>query len=253
MNFSVDHGSLVSILGPNGCEKTTLLRILAGLASQEERTITYQGISVPPGQRTREMARLVGFVQQGHQSIFSFSVLDMVLTGRFSYISPFRTPSHEDVAIATSCLDRVGGGYLIDRPYTWLSGGERQLVLIARALASQPQFLLLDEPNTYLDIKNPVTVLSLIQDLCKTQGITGIMTIHDPSHAAQFSDQILVMRKLTSADSTNLIADGTPDEVLSSEILGESFRTEIQVFTYNNITTVIPVIQKNSDGFQDNM
>lgn len=89
-----------------------------------------------------------------------------------------------------------GGGYLIDRPYTRLSGGERQLVLIARALASQPQFLLFDEPNTYLDIKNQVTVLSLIQDLCTTQGITGIMTIHDPSMLPSFLTRFLSCENL---------------------------------------------------------
>ena len=204
INFSVKKGSVVTLVGPNGCGKTTLLKIINGFLRQNEGTVYIDGRNIEEI-ADRELAMILGHVSQMHTSSFPFSVLDIVLTGRTPYISTFSTPKKEDIEKAYEVLEFMGIAHFAERPYTQISGGERQLVMIAKALAQEPDFLLLDEPTSFLDLKNQIHVLKTIINLARTRDITVLMTLHEPNHALLFSDEIILLRKLQRLENGKII------------------------------------------------
>lgn len=153
INFSIKKGSVVTLVGPNGCGQTTLLKIINGFLRQDKGTVYIDSRNIEEI-ANRELARILGHVSQMHKSSFPFSVLDVVLTGRMPYISMFSTPGKEDMEKAFEVLESMEIAHFAQRSYTQISGGERQLVMIAKALAQEPDFLLLDEPTSFLDLKN---------------------------------------------------------------------------------------------------
>ncbi len=155
-----------------------------------------------------EIAKAIGYVPQFHQPSFAFSVLDAVLVGRAPHIGFLDSPKKEDVQIAKQAIETMGISYLIDTPYTQLSGGEIQMVLIARILAQQPSLLLLDEPTSHLDFGNQIRLLSTLQKLANT-GLPIIMTSHFPDHAFLVSNKVALMKQ------GELIDVGTPDEIIT--------------------------------------
>ncbi len=171
-------GGITAVLGPNGRGKTTFLRLLAGLAAPLE------------GRITRDAP--IAYVPQSHLPL-PYSVMDMVLMGRAAHLGPFRTPGAADRARAAEALERIGLTRLADLPYDRLSGGERQLVLIARALAADGRVLLLDEPASALDLFNQGVVLRLLRRLADRNGLAVAFTTHHPDHAMAVADQVLLM------------------------------------------------------------
>ncbi|MGW0734382.1 ABC transporter ATP-binding protein [Streptomyces sp. NPDC002851] len=179
---SVSHrlapGEILTVLGPNGRGKTTLLRCLVGLTEPTEGRIRAQGA--------------IGFVPQSHRTTFAYTVLDMVLMGRVRHLRPLTTPGPRDYEHALAALDRVGLTALADRDYPTLSGGERQLVLIARAIAAEGPVLVLDEPASALDLRNQGRVLHLLRSLAD-EGRTIVLTTHHPDHALEIADTALLL------------------------------------------------------------
>ncbi|WP_174869950.1 ABC transporter ATP-binding protein [Pectobacterium polaris] len=179
LNLRCLEGEITAILGANGRGKTTLLNTLMGHLSPLSGTIQRDGH--------------IGFVPQIFTPPFSYSVLDMVLMGRAADVRLFAMPSAHDITVAQNALEMLGIASLADCEFSALSGGQRQLVLIARALASECQTLILDEPTAALDVQNQAQVLRLLTHLAKTQRLSILLTTHDPSHALAIADRALLL------------------------------------------------------------
>lgn len=266
INFSIKKGSVVTLVGPNGCGKTTLLKIINGFLRQNEGTVYIDSRNIEEI-ANRELARILGHVSQMHKSSFPFSVLDVVLTGRMPYISMFSTPGKEDIEKAYQVLEFMGIAHFALRPYTRISGGERQMVMIAKALAQEPDFLLLDEPTSFLDLKNQIHVLKTIISLAKTRNITVLMTLHEPNHALLFSDEIILLRKLHDPENENfssrhdpspgaspekediltypvgnIVSSGVPEKVMTPEKIKEAYGIDVEVLEHKGKRMIVPEI-----------
>lgn len=246
--LKIDPGGIITLLGPNGCGKTTLLKVINGLLSPSRGQIFIEGKAAAIiGQM--EKARLIGYVPQAQRASFPFTVMDIVLTGRMPHLSMFAQPGPDDVRKACLALEMVGATHLCDRPYTQISGGERQLVMIARALAQEPKYLLLDEPTSYLDFKNQIHILKMITDIARRQGVTVIMTLHDPNHSLMFSDEIVLLRKLAASVNgndnhdgfCNLVAVGTPLEVMTEHNIKDAYGIDVDIVEVKGRRLLLPV------------
>jgi iron complex transport system ATP-binding protein len=223
LDFDVNRGEVLTILGPNGCGKSTLLRCIGGALMLDEGTVRL-GLVDLASLDVRSRARQIAFLFQDHTPSFPFAVLDVVSMGRTPYLSSFGSPSRSDVALAEAALEQVGMSHLKTRPYTELSGGERQLVLLARTLVQQPSVILLDEPTAHLDFKNQVRSLNRIGALAG-QGVTLIMTTHDPNHAFLFPGRALLMHPDGS------VVVGPPSEVITDAALSAAYGIDISVLS----------------------
>jgi len=252
VNLKLKKGSVTTLVGPNGCGKTTLLKIINGLLKPDGGAAFIEGKDVSLI-NPRDLAKTIGHVSQIHTTSFPFTVLDIVLTGRMPYISTFSMPGEDDLEIAIQSLKKVGIGHLSHRPYTQISGGERQLTMIARALAQEPRFLILDEPTSYLDFKNQVVVLKMVTDLARKGDFTVVMTLHDPNHALIFSDEVVLMRKLDSKgegrDLTgeeellrgNVVAFGVAAEVMTPMNIAEAYGIGVEIVEHNGRRILLPL------------
>jgi iron complex transport system ATP-binding protein len=239
------------MLGPNGCGKTTLLRIIGKLLPATGGAVRVAGRDIGAMSQA-ELSRLVASVAQGQRTTFPFSVLDILLTGRMPYVSTFASPRESDVRICRDVLDRFGIRHLEQQPITRLSGGERQLVMIARALAQEPRVLLLDEPTTYLDLRNQVRVLETIGHLARSQDVTVLMTIHEPNQAFAYADAVVLLRKLAVLDgvdpttagrrdhASSVIASGAPQAVLTPANVHEAYGVGVDVIEHGRRRLVVP-------------
>ena len=218
-------GEIVAVLGPNGRGKTTLIKNIVGLLSMREGRISIRGD--------------LGYVPQFSSSIFPYSVLDMILMGRVRRLGLFSTPGRDDYQIVRKVMDLLEIKKFEKRKFHQLSGGERQLVLIARALASDCHGLALDEPASALDFKNQDTILKTLRLLSREQGLTIFFTSHFPQHAIHIADRVLLM---FSPDEYYF---GSTEEIMADGYLNRLYGMEIKNITlnYDNraIRTIIPV------------
>lgn len=221
ISFSATKGDVVCLLGPNGTGKTTLLRCLLGinrsgsgnilLGDRDAKTMTH-----------KEKFRYMAYVPQSTTVSFSYTVFDIVFMGRNPHLDYFANPSAEDSEVTQKALEQLNIAHLAQRYFDELSGGERQMVLIARALAQQAELLIMDEPTASLDYGNQVKILKLIQALARA-GYTIIMSSHYPGHAFLVANKVLLMR------DGKLLDSGHPDQVVTAENLTKLYSTEIQV------------------------
>lgn len=223
INLDVNKGEVLCILGANGCGKTTLLKCLNGSLRLEKGRIYLKDGDIH-SMTSIEIARLMGFVFQEHNPTFPFSVIQIVLMGRSPHLHLFALPSRRDTAIAENALDMVGMLHLRDKPYTQISGGERQLVLIARTLAQEPEAILLDEPTSHLDFKNQTLVLRMVNKLSE-RGLAVLMTSHLPDHALLFSSRVALMK------SGRFLNVGKPEVVMTEESLRETYGISVRLAT----------------------
>jgi iron complex transport system ATP-binding protein len=221
INFDLTQPGIMSILGPNGCGKTTLLKCIDGLMKLNGGNIKINGKDLHHLSRV-EVAKAVGYVPQFHQPSFAFSVLDAVLVGRAPHIGFFDAPKKEDIQIAEQALGTMGISYLANTPYTQLSGGERQMVLISRVLAQKPSLLLLDEPTSHLDFGNQIKLLTTLHKLADT-GLPIIMTSHFPDHAFLVSNKVALMKR------GELIDFGAPDEIITEANLEDVYKIKVKI------------------------
>ncbi len=191
VNMSFPEGKLSVILGRNGSGKSTLFNIIAGLEKKYNGSVLIGETERRDWKVGRANSLKLGFLNQFHQTTFPFSVVDVILTGRASF-SRF-LPNKEDFEAVEQILDRFNLTHLKDKPYTSLSGGERQLVLLCRVLVQQPDLLLLDEPTNHLDLKYQIAVLQTAKELVK-EGTTVLCVMHDPNMAYLFGDQFYLMK-----------------------------------------------------------
>ena len=221
ISFSVEKGEFLSILGPNGVGKSTLFRCVLGLLSGYTGQVLVDGVDARSFS-VREAAKHIAYIPQSSRSIFNYSVFDIVLMGRTSGLSTFRSPGKSDKDLSYRAIEKVGITRLADRCFHRLSGGEQQLVLIARALAQQAPVLMLDEPTANLDFGNQLLVLEQARALAR-EGYTVIQTTHHPEQSYMFSDRILAIQK------GRVLTEGKPKEVLTEETIRMLYGVDVDV------------------------
>lgn len=206
LDVTVGPATITSLLGSNGAGKSTLLRLLAGITDPSEGSVTRDGE--------------VGFVPQATAGVFQYPVFDMVLMGRARRLGMFSQPGARDRRIAADALDRVGMSHLASRPFTGLSGGQQQLILIARALATECDTLILDEPVSALDLRNQAKVLELLVDL-RREGMAVVLSTHSPEHALHLGGQALVL------DPVEGLRAGPADQLLADDVLSDLYGIDL--------------------------
>ena len=232
VTLDIAAGSLVAILGPNGGGKTTLLHVLLGLLPPGTGTLTIAGKPHAAYSR-RALSQLIGLVPQHEHIPFDFTLLDYVLLGRAPYLGPLEMPGEKDLAVARGALETVGLATLQARAVTALSGGERQLAMIARALAQAPRILLLDEPTSHLDLANRQAVQKVLRKLAD-HGVTVIFTTHDPHLAAAMADHAILIR------GGMLLAAGPFDTIFTAERLSATYGIDLQVIACGSQRVILP-------------
>ncbi len=221
VNLSLENGDVLCILGPNGTGKSTLIKCINGLLKLKEGNILINNQDIHSLNKNG-LAKMIGYIPQSHNSTFAFSVFDVVLMGRAPHLSLTSVPGEKDYKIAENALKSLGISHLTHKTYTEISGGERQMVLIARVLAQQPQILLLDEPTSHLDFGNQIRTLNVINKLAES-GLSVIMTSHFPDHAFLSSNKVAIMNGGT------IMEIGTPESVITEENMRRAYNIDVKI------------------------
>lgn len=240
VSLTLSSGDLLCLLGPNGIGKTTLFKTILGLLPIMGGSILIDGEDVRTWSR-RRFARHVGYVAQAHNPPFPFKVIDVVAMGRAARIGPFASPSARDIEIAEDVLFAIGLAPVRNAIYTEISGGERQLVLIARALAQQPGFLFMDEPTSNLDYGNQVRVLTHILTLTRRRGVGVLMTTHNPNDALVYASAVAVM------GAGGKLVTGAPRQVITKDLLNGIYGVLVKMVSVGDHTSIcMPVHEPQS-------
>ena len=222
VSLAVARGDLVGVIGPNGSGKTTLLKILGGMLQPTSGTV-FLGDNPLASWSRRDVARRIAFVPQETHSSFDFSVLDVVLMGRFPHLGAFALEGPEDLAIARDALQATGTSLFETRSFNTLSGGEKQRVVIASALAQRAELLLLDEPTASLDVGHQLEVTALLARLNHDQHVTMVLTTHDLNFAASLCRHLMLVR------DGRVIASGPTGEVLTAHTVRALYDVDADV------------------------
>jgi iron complex transport system ATP-binding protein len=231
VSLSIPRGAMGALIGANGSGKSTLIRLLAGLLPPGSGEVIFDGASLSTI-HPRERAKRIAYVPQSTSNIFPFTALEVVLTGRSPYSGRFRFESSHDEQIALAALDALDAAHLASRHITELSGGERQLVTVARALAQEPEALLLDEPASALDLKHRTQLTRALRRLRDDRGITILMITHDLMLLDSAADLIFAMK------CGRLIASGASEIVLTEAVLGEVYDAPVRTMRSERRTFV---------------
>ncbi len=234
ISLEIPKGQLVSILGPNGSGKTTLLKSLCKLLTPYEGRVALENKCLTAFS-TSELAKSLAVVHQGDQTQFDFSVEEVVLMGRFPHLRRFQNEGLDDFKIAERAMQQTSVTHLRAKRIQEISGGERQRVMIARALTQQTDLLLLDEPISHLDIKYQLEVLKLCRQLKTDHGMTILTTLHDINMAARFSDHIVLMR------NGEILEFGPPHLVITPENIARVYEVPVEIMAYKNYPVVLPL------------
>jgi len=226
ITLAVKSGEILCLLGPNGVGKTTLFKSILGFLELMGGQILLDGEDMSRLSK-KSIARAIGYVPQAHTPPFPFTVLEVVTMGRTAHMGAFASPSREDTGIAEEALNSLGIGFLRDRIYTEISGGERQMVLIARALAQQPEILIMDEPTSNLDFGNQIRVLEQINRLAE-KGLGVILTSHFPNQVFLCSTKVALIQR------DNVFTFGSPDEVVTEANLKAAYGINVKITSVTN-------------------
>lgn len=242
ISMNVEGEEILCILGPNGVGKTTFFKTILGFLKLQDGEILLDGQDISSWSK-KKLAESIGYVPQAHTPPFPFSVMDVIVMGRTAHLGMFESPSKKDIEIAEEAMDSLNITYLKDKIYTEISGGERQMVLIARALTQQPKLLVMDEPTSNLDFGNQVKVLEEINKLAQ-KGLGIIMTSHFPDHAFLCCTKVVLMQK------NNVLTIGTVDEVITEENLKLAYGANVKITSVKNtkgeiVKSCILMINKN--------
>jgi iron complex transport system ATP-binding protein len=239
VELEVGLGEMLSIVGPNGSGKSTLLKCINRILKTKQNTVWIDGKDTSK-LNLKELSKIMGYVPQSSTSTFPFTVFDVVLMGRKPYIH--WNLSERDNEIVAEMLDFLGIGELAMRHFNELSGGEQQKVIMARALAQQPQILLLDEPTSSLDIKHQLEILCMLMSLTQSKERSVIVSMHDLNLASRFSDRMIMLKQ------GKIFACGTPGSVLTEDNIEKVYGIKCKVS--NSILgkpQVVPMISETSE------
>ncbi len=235
---------MLSVVGPNGVGKSTLFHCILGLLNGFKGQIKVDNNDIR-NLSIKEMARLIAYIPQSHYPSFNFSVFDMVLMGTSNQVSSVATPGKKQTDLVEMALERMRIAQLRNRGYTQISGGERQLVLIARALVQQTRVLILDEPTANLDFGNQIRVLTQIQSLAR-EGYTIIQSTHNPEHTFMFSDCVTALHK------GKVLANGAPSNIFTKELIQKLYDVDIEVHSLyeDKVRVCIPEVVINHNHYE---
>jgi iron complex transport system ATP-binding protein len=217
--FSAEKGDFLAVLGPNGVGKSTLFRCILGILSDYTGTIKIDDVDIRSLSK-REMAKRIAYIPQIHRPTFGYTVLDTVLMGTTRQIGAFSQPKNQQLKAAWDAMGQMGIDKLSDRNFAHLSGGEQQLVLVARAIAQQADILVMDEPTSSLDYGNQLRVLEQVKGLSR-QGYTVLLSTHNPQHALTFAGGLLAL-----ADGC-VAAFGKPEDTLTPELMNMLYKIDV--------------------------
>lgn len=238
VSFGVRPGEVVGVVGPNGSGKTTLVRLLLGVLRPTAGAALVLGRPAAEWNR-RALARVVGVVPQREEPTFPLRVREAVLFGRYPHLGALGAPRQHDRDVVARALQRADVAVLADRWVATLSGGEWQRVRVARALAQEPQALVLDEATANLDIRHEMEVFQLVSKLVHTDGLAALVVTHHVNLAARFADRLVIM------DRGLARAVGTPRDVLTRETLERVFEWPVDVIDWDGAPQLIPQRKRN--------
>ena len=241
INLDVDKGEMLTILGPNGSGKTTLIKCLVGLLNLDKGDIKVSGISIK-NLSLRDKAKKISYLPQENDLHFPFSVFDVVLMGRAPYVGILRKPTTYDIETARRATDILGIGNFANKTFGLLSGGEKKLVMIARALAQDANIMILDEPTNHLDFKNQFIILDKIRHIVKQNNICVVVSLHDPNLARIFSDKVLMIKNGKTE------AYGMAKDVINEKNLNNVYDIKIDVYRFDEAFMALPHINRDSYG-----
>lgn len=239
LSLAIEEGQVLALLGANGAGKTTLFRTILGLIPPLSGEILLDGTPLHSLSR-RDQAIRIAYVPQAHEATFPFTIRDIVLMGRTAHLGHFEMPSKVDHQIADNALDEIGITVLADRPCTEVSGGERQMALIARALAQKASIIVMDEPASSLDYGNQIRLLSLIRHMA-SKGLSIILSTHNPEHARLVADRVALLH------GGKLIGTGAPDVVLTAEAFKTLYGVDVEIEATSRTGSIIFVPQFDTD------
>ena len=216
-----DKGEILCLVGPNGCGKTTLFRLILNSIPVTGGNIYIDGKNTKD-LSPKDLARLIAYIPQYHTPIYAYTVLDVVVMGRASHFSAFDTPKSIDREAAFAALEKINAVHLANKKYTALSGGQRQLILIARAICQSAKVFVMDEPAANLDYANHQLLMDVIVDLAK-KGYCVVMSTHSPEHPASIGSKVLLMKE------GKVAGFGTPQEIITPENLEAVYGIEMDV------------------------
>ncbi len=238
INFFAKKGTITTILGPNGSGKSTLFKCIVGVWKVSKGDILVNEIRIND-LSFKKKARFFSVVPQEHTPTFPYSVFDFVLMGRAAHVGIFSFPEKKDRELVLDSIKTMEILHLKDKPYTQISGGERQLVLIARSLAQQTPVMLLDEPTSQLDFGNQIKILSKIKEIAVKNHISVILTLHDPNLASIFSDKIIVIQ------NGKIIKKGDPNDIITKDIIEDLYKIPATTIPFNGKSLVYPSIEED--------
>lgn len=238
INLHLEKGHILSVLGPNGIGKTTLLKCMIGLLPWTSGRSILNGTDLCK-MKSKDIWNTISYIPQAHSFSFSYTGLEMVMLGRSSHLGLFEQPGAQEIELAEAMMEKVGITRLAGKDCNRMSGGELQMVLIARALINEPQLIILDEPETGLDFHNQILVLNIIERLAHEEGISAIMNTHYPTNAMGIADEAFMMNR--KGDRFY----GTTDSILNERNISRSFDVNVIVdeVSYKDrlIRNIIPV------------
>lgn len=236
VSFEAGYGQFLSVLGPNGVGKSTLFRCMLGLLQPGAGEVTVDGTPVRR-LSAAQLARKIAYIPQSHNPVFQYSVFDMVLMGTTAQLGVFSSPGKAQIAQAEQALARLGIEHLRGRSYGAISGGERQLTLIARAMAQQAKILVMDEPSASLDYGNRIRVMQTVRDLTR-DGYAVIQSTHDPDQAYLYSDRILALH------GGEVLAWGEPRDILCGHLISRLYGVDVAVCSLRGDTVRVCIPSK---------
>ena len=238
IDLTLEEGHILAILGPNGIGKTTLLKCMIGLLPWHSgKTLLYdKNIHTL---KPKEVWSTISYIPQSHGFAFSYTGLEMVLLGRSAHLGMFQQPGKEELEMAEAMMERVGISHLANKDCNRMSGGELQMVLIARALINDPKLIILDEPETGLDFHNQILVLNMVERLAHEEGISAIMNTHYPTNAMSVADEALMLNRKGE------FFYGPAAEILNEENISYSFDVQVLVdelhYQGRSMRSIVPV------------
>ncbi|MFJ7950251.1 ABC transporter ATP-binding protein [Lysinibacillus sp. NPDC096418] len=246
INFTLEPGEIMAILGPNGAGKTTMLKCITGLLEWKQGETRIDDKALTSIDR-KELWKRVGYVPQAHKMVFGFSIEELVVMGRAPYISTLAQPTKKDLEAAHAALDTIGILHLAKKSCNEVSGGELQLALIARTLVSDPEVLILDEPESHLDIQKQIVILQTIKRLSQERGISCIINTHYPNHAFYLADFVLMTAKEKD------VVYGKVQDVMTESRMKEFFDIELKKIIYEEDDYLVETMVPRALGTERNL
>jgi len=242
VNLCVQKGEMVGLIGPNGAGKTTLIRLISGILVAKQGQVQIDGLDTRSMKRST-IARGVAVVPQLFNMPFAYRVEEVIMLGRTPFMKPFRDSSATDRDVIATTMDTVGIKHLEGRCFSELSGGERQKVVLAMALAQETELLLLDEPTAHLDISHQVEILELLADMNQKGHLTIIAAMHDLNLASAY------FRRLVLLKDGAIIADGSPEQVLTSGTIAMAYSVPVHIQKHPVTGAPYVVVLPSSNGY----